>query len=178
MATTDGPVTPSRSLNEDIEAGVVYSEEDQTKSENGTEKKEDLPEYYDGIPPPLYTASAVPVAAEEQPWGIRAWFNRHRIFTSWLLGILSLSILGAFLLGITMAVVLGPCGSDCSDKRKYTPAMCPILREDLLRASLPSSAIEVPRPTGFAEGDPKRLLYTCWFTFLCNSPKMNAHPQS
>ena len=163
MGTIDAPITSTRSSNEDIEAGIVRSQEQQTKPGIISVKKEDLPEYQDAIPPPPYTAAETPASQEEQPWGIRDWFNRHRTFTGWLLGILSLGILAGLLLGSTVAAILNRCGSDCGGTgggRQYTSDMCPVSREDLLRDAPSSSTPELPKPTGFADGDPNRLLYT------------------
>lgn len=160
MASTYGPVIPSRSSAEDIEACVVHPEATQAKLGEGPQKKEDLPEYQDEIPPPPYTASVIAVSPEEQPWGIRAWFNRHRRLTSWLLGILSLCILGGLITGSMMAAIFVPCGTDCGEPVYYRADMCPLAREDLLRKEAPSSTIELPQPTGFANGDPRRLVYT------------------
>lgn len=138
----------------------MFTEPNQSKLGVGPQKKEDLAEYQDVIPPRPYTVSAIPISPEEQPWGIRAWFSRHRRLTSWLLGILSLCILGGLITGSMMAATFVPCGTDCGEAVYYRADMCPLAREDLLRKEVSSTTVKLPQPTGLDEGNPHRLVYT------------------
>lgn len=169
MAPIDGIVSASRSSNEDIESTAPSSQHGSLEPLKGAVKEKHVgpPQNDDGIPPPAYTVSTNSHAAfhdgeeEERPRGILAWFNRHRVTTSTILVIFCLCILGSLIYAFFMVSVLVRCGSDCGEAVYYKADMCPLAREDLLRKELSSSTtVELPKPTGFAEGDPRRLVYT------------------